>query len=101
MTKGNYIDLSGQSFNNWIVINRAENNKWGKIQWLSECQCESKTRRLLTTSQVKGRTRSCGCMTQKLRIESLHKNYINKYILEDDTCIIIANNTNRKFSNDH
>lgn len=98
MARGSYKDLTGQTFNNWFVIGRVENNDKGKVQWLCECQCENKTKKKLITSQLTcGKTKSCGCLTQQLRVESLHKNYINEYIFNEDTCVIVANNTKRHF----
>lgn len=31
------IDMTGQTFGKLTVLNRAENDKYGKAQWL--CQC--------------------------------------------------------------
>jgi hypothetical protein len=95
---GKYKDLTGQMFGNLRVLYRVENSDDGKVQWLCECQCEDKTQKKIVTSKLTlGRTKSCGCLTQDLRISSLHKNYINEYKFDGDTCIIIANNTKREF----
>lgn len=98
MAKGKFNDLTGQMINNWLVLQRAENAKGGKAQWLCECQCEQKTQRKLSTNQlISGRSKSCGCMTQQLRVASLHQNFINQYMFDGDTCIIVANNTKTHF----
>jgi len=58
------IDLINQTFSNWLVLEKVENRKDGKRQWLCECQCEKKTKRIIITHDLlSGRTKSCGCQT--------------------------------------
>jgi hypothetical protein len=87
------------TFGNWKVLGLSEEkSKDGKPLWICECQCENKTIKLYKRSDLKrGRTKSCGCMTKQLQIESLKKNYLNEYIFEGDICIVIANNTKNKY----
>ena len=33
------IDLTGKTFGKLTVLSRAENDKYGKAQWLCQCQC--------------------------------------------------------------
>ena len=33
------IDMTGQTFGKLTVLSRAENDKYGKAQWLCQCQC--------------------------------------------------------------
>ncbi len=42
MLMSRLIDLSGQKFGEWLVIERAMNNKSGQAQWLCSCSCGSK-----------------------------------------------------------
>lgn len=77
-------DLSGQIFNRWLVIEQAEDYviASGKhyAQWLCECQCEKKTRHIVTHNQLKrGSSLSCGCLKIE-RIREASKKY-NTYDL--------------------
>lgn len=59
---GAFIDLTGQQFNNWIVI---EYNKEAR-KWLCECQCKNHTRKLIASADLrKGKSTNCGCMRKK------------------------------------
>ena len=99
MARG-FKDLTGEKMFNWVVLKRVENNKDGKAQWLCECQCENKTKEILLTSQLNGKKKSCGCLRQKMRVESLRSFYENEYIFTEEECLIVANNTKNKFSID-
>ncbi len=62
-----FEDLTGQTFGYLTVINRAENNKYNRAQWLCECDCG--TRKIIDACSLKsGNTKSCGC----------HKNDYNR-----------------------
>lgn len=55
-----FIDLSGQVFGNWHVLEYAGNSKW-----LCECQCENKTiREVLGKTLRNGKSKSCGCLNK-------------------------------------
>ena len=54
------IDLTGQQFGKLIVIKRAENDKFGKAQWLCKCECGNE-KVINGASLRKGLTTSCGC----------------------------------------
>ena len=61
------IDLTGQQFGNWIVL---EELGGGKV--LCECQCKNKTQKILYKKAVKeGKTKSCGCLKGQLHIKSV------------------------------
>jgi hypothetical protein len=78
-------DLTGKEFGKWKVIERAENDKLNKTQWLCECQCEKKTRKIiLANSLVSGKSKSCGCYKTEKQIE-LNKNIKKKYNTYDLT----------------
>lgn len=39
-----------------------ENDKWGSVMWLCECDCPAHTRRVIVGQTLRdGKTRSCGC----------------------------------------
>lgn len=57
----NFKDLTGQKFGRLTVIKRVENNKWGRAQWLCQCECGNTT--ILTgNALLRGNTKSCGCL---------------------------------------
>lgn len=65
-------DLSGRIFNNWEVLERApnRNNDSGRF-WLCRCICKRASLRILRTSVlIKGRPRSCGCVSSSKHGES-------------------------------
>jgi hypothetical protein len=57
---GKFIDIKGQRFGFWVVLERADKNKNGQIRWL--CQCECGGHKLVTTNSLRtGNSTSCGC----------------------------------------
>jgi hypothetical protein len=62
------IDLTGQCFDRWVVLGRAENTAQRQAQWL--CRCECGNERVLKSIVLRKRlSRSCGC----LKLEILAK----------------------------
>lgn len=58
---GAFIDLTGQQFGNWKVLEYE-----GKGKWICECQCENHTRKSIASADLrKGKTTNCGCMRKK------------------------------------
>lgn len=54
------IDISGQRFGFWEVLNNKRKNKSGQIQWL--CKCECGIEKFVTANSLKtGNSTSCGC----------------------------------------
>lgn len=69
-------DLIGQKFGRLLVILRMDNNKWGQLRWLCECDCNDKNEIMVIGGNLKnGHTKSCGC----LRKEATSKNYQNNH----------------------
>ena len=59
-------DLTGQQFHYLTVIERAENTKQGKTQWLCKCVCGKMV--IVAASDLKKKRhphKSCGCMGKK------------------------------------
>lgn len=55
------LDLTGQTFGRWTVIERASKNAAGDIRWL--CRCECGRRATVTGRALRlGRSKSCGCL---------------------------------------
>ena len=60
-----FKDLTGQMFGRFIVIERAENNYRNHAQWLVECSCAARTRKVVRgDSLISGNTISCNCAKQ-------------------------------------
>lgn len=61
-----FIDLTGQKFNNLLVVKRLENAPKGRPTWLCECECGNQT--IVRGSNLKnGAVKSCGCLTHIAR----------------------------------
>lgn len=59
---GSFIDITGQQFGNWYVIEYIKEKKL----WLCECQCENHTRKLIASADLrKGKSTNCGCMRKQ------------------------------------
>lgn len=59
------MDLTGQKFGLLSVVDRAENDKFGKTQWLCCCDCGS--RKVIAGASLKrGLTNSCGCIRKQV-----------------------------------
>lgn len=57
---GTINDLTGKVFSKLTVIERGENDRFGKTRWW--CQCECGNKKLINgASLIKGLTKSCGC----------------------------------------
>jgi len=81
-------DLTGQKFGNWLVLEKAENDKFGNIMWKCQCQCTKQTIRIIRGScLINERSRSCGCLTRLL----------NEYDLSGEYGIGWTTNTNQEF----
>ena len=59
------IDLSGERFGSLVATKRAE-NKGRNTYWICVCDC-GRTISVSTTHLRRGKTKSCGCQTSKLK----------------------------------
>lgn len=82
---GKFKDLTGQKINNWVILEFKGINKHGASEWLVECDCEKKTRRIKDISQIKS-IKSCGCMS----IENLNGEKFGRWTVISDP--ILQNN---------
>lgn len=56
------IDLTGQDFGYWHVLNRGPNDKNGKAYWICKCTLCNKTIKAVSGAHLRaGRSTSCGC----------------------------------------
>lgn len=60
-------NLVGQQFGRWTVLELCpERSADGRIQYLCECNCEARTRRLVIAKSLKsGASKSCGCLRRE------------------------------------
>ena len=85
------IDLTGQTFGYWQVIERGENSKGGRARWLCHCSLCGKTTKLVDGGHLRsGRSLSCGCTRmEKMRQASIKheegKTYGFLYVVREAT----------------
>lgn len=66
-------DLTGQRFGKLLVLERAENDKFGKTRWL--CQCDCGNQKIITGASLsRGLTTSCGC-NRKEKIQAYNEQH--------------------------
>lgn len=68
---GTFIDLTGQRFGRWIVI-ELSNCHSKRIHWLCRCDC-GKTRLIMGDNLRSGASKSCGCSRYHGREKPLNK----------------------------
>ena len=57
-------DLTGQKFNRWTVIERAENDKRGQAQWKCVCDCGNVS--IVGGKDLRlNKSKSCGCLQKE------------------------------------
>ncbi|MEK4148955.1 hypothetical protein NST02_17990 [Robertmurraya sp. FSL W8-0741] len=62
------LNLVGKTFGKLTVINKSDNNKFGKTTWLCKCSCGSE--KVIIGSALKnGITKSCGCLKREVLTE--------------------------------
>jgi len=60
------MDLIGQKFGRLKVLKRVENNKWGHICWLCQCDCSDKKKIIVSSNNLRrDHTKSCGCLQKE------------------------------------
>ena len=84
----NFIDLTGQRFGRWTVLERASNktqpNGKQKVMWKCRCDCGT-IKNVPSVNLRNGESKSCGCLYVEKCIEMGHNNRkYNKYELYDD-----------------
>lgn len=57
------IDMAGQQFGGWTVLQKAGNTKGGGALWLARCFCGTE-RSVLGADMRNGKSKNCGCVTQ-------------------------------------
>ena len=73
---GKFIDLTGQKFSRWTVIEIAERNKHNQVMW--KCRCDCGTIRDVTASSLKnGNSKSCGCLQRDSVSNKTASNFVD------------------------
>jgi hypothetical protein len=62
------LDLTGQQYGRWMVLQRAGSDKRGEAAWWCECSCGGR-QTILGSNLRSGRTQSCGCLRQERSVE--------------------------------
>ena len=71
---GKAIDETGNKYGILTVLERVENDKYGKAQWLCQCECGNKI--IVAGSSLRsGNTKSCGCKVLSAETRELGKRY--------------------------
>lgn len=84
--RGKPLDLVGEKFGRWTVLERAENDKHGKKRFLCECMCGSQ--KIVDGSSLRqGLSKSCGCLAPDLKeIRSKKKTWKNVKTCKFEGC---------------
>lgn len=71
-----FKDLTGKVFGNWKVLSKINFEGDNKTYWEVECLCTKHTRKILTSNVlISGASKSCGCLTNKLREDTTMERY--------------------------
>lgn len=69
---GKLVDLTGQRFGRWVVLERASNTPNGTARWI--CQCDCGTKRIVIGRDLRnGSSQSCGCLHREIAAASSQK----------------------------
>lgn len=68
------VDMIGKKFGRLLVLERAENDKYGNAFWDCKCECGNVVR-VKGQSLRRGHTRSCGCLQREAASMSGIKNH--------------------------
>lgn len=67
---GKFVDLTGQVFGRWTVVERSPENRHGKPAWVCVCTCGNSS--IVAGSALRmGESRSCGCYSREVSAETL------------------------------
>ena len=66
------MDLTGQKYNRWTVLEEAGSNKYGQFMW--KCECECGIEKVVVGCHLRsGASKSCGCLKNELTVKRLRK----------------------------
>lgn len=70
---GKAIDISGQRFGRWTVIQKVPNLSGREAKWLCQCDCGTR-KEILGKNLRNGRSSSCGCYKKEVDTSRMIKN---------------------------
>lgn len=71
------IDITGQTFDRWLVLSRAENNTRGETMWNCRCSCGNE-KIVQGYSLRKGLSKSCGCLQKEIVFQTHFEDLTNQ-----------------------
>lgn len=74
----NFKDLTGKKFGRWTVLHREGSTDYGHALWRTVCECGWKGL-VASYSLLSGNSKSCGCITAEVSVETLNKNRQYRY----------------------
>lgn len=66
------LNLVGKPFGRWMVIGRAVGPSTRNSWWLCRCECGTE-RPVISSTLLRGESRSCGCLSSELKASRLTK----------------------------
>jgi len=87
--------LVGKKFGRLLVVKLGSRGASGRIRWLCLCDCGTE-KEILSTSLVRGNTKSCGCYNKEVAVKSNRKhrgfkdygNYYGVYLNNGDEALV-------------
>lgn len=92
------IDLTGQQFGRWIVLEKSEEKRGSNRAtfWKCQCSCNEKTIKYVSTNSLtSGKSKSCGCLA--IELTKIRNKKYNTYDLSGEYGIGWTSNTNKEF----
>ena len=81
---GKTVNIQGQRFERWLVLERAASDKYGNAYWKCRCDCGN-TKIVSGTNLRRGITKSCGCLMREKTSDAnrldLHKQRFGRLIV--------------------
>lgn len=75
---GKFIDLTGQKFDRWTVVELAGRGKDRRPSWL--CRCDCGTEKVVSGGNLRtGNSKSCGCLTREFRVNDITGEKFGRY----------------------
>lgn len=89
-----FKNLSGMKFGKLTVLYYFDKNKSGNSRWVCSCECGNKTKPIVGSLLINGRTKSCGCYEKEnlLRLQKDLKKYNKFDIIGDIAKVYFYNN---------
>lgn len=69
---GKLVDITGQVFGRWTVVERSPENKHGKPAWVCLCECGNVATIAGSVLRM-GESRSCGCYSREVSAKNLRR----------------------------